>query len=285
MRRATFTNANGVSVVFNLSPYLVQSLEGIDGIGTSVQSQKAPYQDGETFIDSLLSARTIVVRGKITGSQNLDSMYANRTALVSALNPKLGLGALLVEVNGFSKTISAVPVSSPQLKSYNYTEMFQDFMCTFYCPDPMFKDSSETEISLSVVASVFSIPFAFPTTFSTIGDGTVSVTNSGHVNTGFEIVIAGPSVNPVVTNEDTNEFIAVTATLDYGETLTINTNYGQKSVVFSDGVTETNYFANLDFDSTFFQFVPGANVLSITDDGGFYSGSCLIKYTNKFLGA
>ena len=80
MRILTFTNSLGQKLILGKSPYLIQTLDGIEAPTATVQKQGAPYQSGSTFIDARLQERLINVTGVFL-KRNLALDYTNRKSI------------------------------------------------------------------------------------------------------------------------------------------------------------------------------------------------------------
>ena len=96
--------------------------------------------------------------------------------------------------------------------------------------------------------------------------GTVTVTNPGDVPVGFSARLSAEtaSVSDVTLSLPTGERMTLLTTLAPGESVTVDTRPGQKSVTGEKG---ENLLSALSEDSTFFSLAPGENVLSFAHGG------------------
>ena len=104
-----------------------------------------------------------------------------------------------------------------------------------------------------------------------IKDRIVSILNEGENETGLIITITASKqvVNPTIYNVDTREFFKLNLTIDETDTLTINTNRGQKSVTLSDETSTTNVINKVARSSTWLTLAKGDNQFTYeADDGG-----------------
>lgn len=142
MRRLTYTDSYGNATVLGnpasgKARFVITSLVGFDSAPVSRFTQKAPYQDGDTHIDSLMNERTITVEGAIYKSNNLTNIFTERRALAQGFNPKSGVGTLLYEYDGGnSKTVKCALDQGPVFPNKLATEPFQRFQITFIANDP-----------------------------------------------------------------------------------------------------------------------------------------------------
>ncbi len=98
----------------------------------------------------------------------------------------------------------------------------------------------------------------------------VTVLNQGSVKTGltFELYAKNSITNPKIFNYQTGEFLAINTTMQTGDTITITTGQGNKTItLLRDGV-ETNIFNLLDKNSTWLQLDIGGGVFVYTVDVG-----------------
>lgn len=282
MQTLTFTNAQGQSVELkNSAPYVLTSIEGTGGVETSIQTTKAPFQDGSTLHDVLLENRAIAIEGYVIGASRED-MYSRRQTLASVLNPKLGAGTLTYQNDHTIKVIKAVPEQSPVFKERmgNNQQFNIDLLCTL----PFWMDPGYESVTLRYMMGGLTFPLILPTAFSERSYKRV-MTNSGDVETPVEIEFYGPAINPTVKNNTTGEVIIVKRTLVEGETLLISTEFGNKrvEVLRADGSRE-NVFNWIDLSSSFFQLQTGDNELEYTSNNDSYVSSVLIKYRNRYVG-
>ena len=71
MEKVTITNKHGESITLgNAAPYYLEILDGVGEVSISIESQKSPYQDGSTYIDSVFENRAISIEGMIVTRNN-----------------------------------------------------------------------------------------------------------------------------------------------------------------------------------------------------------------------
>ena len=282
MQSLTFINARGESIQFGRSaPYVLASIKGVGGSDTSKQTTKAPYQDGETLKKILMGPRIIELEGTILGATRA-AMYEKRQEMMRILNPKLGPGVLTYTNDHTCKEISATPETAPVPS--DIFVISNRFSISFYCHLPFWMDPGYESVVLRYMMGGLTFPMILPTAFSERSYKRV-MTNSGDVETPFEIEFYGPAINPTVKNNSTGEVIIVKRTLKEGETLLISTEFGKKrvEVLRPDGSRE-NVFNWIDLSSSFFQLLTGDNELEYTSNNDSYISSVLIKYRNRYVG-
>jgi hypothetical protein len=94
----------------------------------------------------------------------------------------------------------------------------------------------------------------------------------------------GPSTNPRIVNADTLEYIRLNTTLATGDTFTVDTTFGNKTVTLNQGGIVKNGIAFLDIGSTFFQLEPGSNVVYFEDDAVASTATATMTWTERYVG-
>jgi hypothetical protein len=284
MQRIIFTNAIGQSVELKSSaPFLLESIDGLGDVDADIQTQKAPFQDGSTYIDSVLQERTISMQIAIL-TRDKTTLLQQRQYLASVFNPKQGPGKLRYENNGIVREIEAVPDGLPVFPSgrENRGPTFQKALINLICPNPYWKSTEITEEP--TFDPLFSFPFEGMFQIGIQRDARIIV-NDGDAPAPLQIEFHGPAVNPKITNKTTGEFIKVNQTLQEGEVMKIDTTPGNKSVYFiqPDG-TARNVFNWIDLNSSFFQLVVGENEIEYSADSDIQGAIVNIRY-NKLYNA
>ncbi len=284
MQRIIYTNARGQSVELKSSaPFLLQSIDGLGDVDADIQTQKAPFQDGSTYIDSVLQERVISMQIAILASDTA-TLLQQRQYLAAVFNPKLGLGTLRYENGETIREIEVVPDGVPVFPSGtdNRGPTFQKAIVNLLCPSPFWLDITSENIKLEDFVAHFRFPFRFPVRFASRGDSRV-VVNDGDVPVPIKVTFRGEAVNPKITNLTTGEFIKVNRSIPSGYSLVINTEFGRKEVkiIAPDGVEE-NAFHYIDLESTFFLLQVGENKLSFITDGG--RPEVYVEYRSRYVG-
>ncbi len=147
-RKLVYLNGQNESLTFETGPYLIVKIEGLGIPNVDRQEQKSPYQDGTTYIDSLLQNRDIVVELAITKPNDFPNIALYRRELSQRLTPKYGLGDLnYTDEDGNEYTIRAV-VSSMVFPNKDYRDPYMRAMVTFTACDPYWLSVTDTTISL-----------------------------------------------------------------------------------------------------------------------------------------
>jgi len=147
-RKLVYLNGQNESITFETGPYLIVKIEGLGIPNVDRQEQKAPYQDGTTYIGSLLQNRDIVVELAITKPNDFANIALYRRELSQRLTPKYGLGTLTyTDEGGNSYNLRAV-VSSMVFPNKDFRDPYMRAMVTFTACDPYWKGETDTTIIL-----------------------------------------------------------------------------------------------------------------------------------------
>lgn len=281
-RRLTFTSSKSESITFGHgSPFVIDGVEGLGDVDAEIQTQKAPFQDGSTYLDAVLNEREIAFSIMIRGTGDTD-ISQKREQLGRIFNPKLGLGTLRYEYGDIVREIEVVSTHVPSYPkgAENRTAFHQIGLIDLLAPDPYWQtlnlDSEPT------FEPLFQFPFEGEFQMGISRDERM-IMNEGDQPTPLVVEFYGPAENPTITNETTGEFIKVNQTLLEGEYMRINTADGDKSVVFVDeGGIERNVFNWIDLDSTFFKLQLGENRIAYSADSDIQGAIVNFYYRQRF---
>ena len=137
--------------------------------------------------------------------------------------------------------------------------------------------------SFQGVMPLFKLPFTMSTTTPAILGEIIPANiaiNQGQVEAPVIIRINGACINPLIKNLTTGEFIGFkNLTMVAGDELIIDTTFGQKKVELN----KQNVFNKLDFASTFFSLIEGANEIKFSDASASTGASIQFVYRNLYV--
>lgn len=285
MKRITFTNSMGESVELYRSPFFLTKIEGLGDVEAEVQNQRAPGQDGSSYIDATLSERYIPIEVDI-----LKDFDENKRYLSRVFNPKLGPGLLSYENELGIREIRAVAEHVPKFTD-NRPILTQKAVIDLVCHDPYWLSLEDNTEPIAEWTGGMIFPWILgdlkQPAFALSEKGYAKkIYNDGDAPAPVEIIFLGGGLNPIVQNNTTGEFIKVNRELAITDKLIINTAFGNKSVVIEDELgNRTNVFNWIDLDSTFWQLVPGENAIEYGSDSEMLESSVIINYRKKYVSA
>ena len=274
-----FTNSRGEEIEFGRKrPYILTRIR--DSLDADVQTQKAPFQDGTTYIDTLMDEREITLELAIF-ERTQTQVFERRAEISRVLNPKLGEGTLKYLYGDQEKEVKVVVERAPKFLSgqENRSPDFQSVRVNLLCPSPFWLDIEESSQQMITLEGGFSLPTSFPFNLATTsGLSEVDIFVNSDVPTPVRIDFEGEAVNPKVENKTTGEFVKIAQTIQEGEVLEINTAFGNKYA----RIGNDNVLHYIDLDSTFWQLQPGWNTIEYTMDSG--DGRVNLYWKNRYLG-
>ncbi|QHQ61443.1 phage tail family protein [Anaerocolumna sedimenticola] len=279
----TYTNAGSESITLKQSrPYFLTKIDGTGNVRQTVNTFKAPEQDGAFYISSTLDMRNITLEGTVI-ADTPDEAYTRRQRFLQIFSPKLR-GTLLYRGRQIACVVeeAGFTVSTRQ--------RMPNFFVSLLCPSPFFETPDEVRQELASWIPLFGFALEIPESGMELGmrqpSQIITVDNIGDVPCGCEIVFRalGTVANPELLNIDTGEYIRLLTTMSAGEELRIYTHFAGKRVVRVDGSTETNAFSLLDTGSAFFQLTAGVNTLRYDASVNMELLEVSIFYRPQFLG-
>lgn len=277
MPRLIYTNELGQSIKFSdRPPYVLTKIEGLGDLDADIQTQKAPYQDGETHIDTLFEPRYINMEISIVG-ENVDDL---RRQLSKVMNPKVN-GVLRYEEETIVKEIECINEHVPKYPTKN--KFHHVAIVDLIAPNPYWRDPQTVSRALRAYEGKFKLPTTFPIEFGISGDTTI-LWNEGDADAPVTIDIQGPVTNPQVINKTTGQYIRVNRSLSADEVLHIDTGRPRRVEIYRDGDTIENAMGYLDHNSDFWELVVGANEIQYIADAGNADAIVAVAWQNRYVG-
>lgn len=282
MEKIVITNKSGESITLgNQAPYFLEILDGTGDVPVTIESQKAPKQDGSTYIDNTLENRAISIEGMIITRNNPDEVLKYRRKMQRVLNPKLGEVNITHYYGEQVSEIKAIAETTPIFPSGQGSKglFYQKYLLHLLCHQPFWLDTYYESREMSYIMGGLNFRLFLPTSFSNRGFKRKAV-NVGDVSTPVEIEFKGPATNPTVTNETTGEFIKVNRELGEEDILTVSTAFGEKYV----RINGKNAFHYIDLDSVFWSLIPGENILSYQSNNDSIKTRVIVRWKNRYIG-
>jgi phage-related protein len=287
LRRIKYINPANVSIEFGLSPYLITELDGLDLSTLTIQEQKSPFQDGSVQLDRLFEPRDIKMKFSIEAFQNFTAINTHKREIISALNPKHGVGRLEYTNDNGTWWTPATP-TGPVFPNKPYLTPWQEGAVIFYCNDPYWYEMESQSVSMQTLNPGVTFPLTFLAAGITLSNYvafTPSVQNLGDWTAPIQIQIIGACLNPKLLKSTTGEYVRIVGNLAAGDLIEIDTTPGNKTVWYTPfGGSRVNGINMLDTASTFFSLDPGVNTLAFTDDTPSSTKQCFISWTHRYIG-
>ena len=178
-------------------------------------------------------------------------------------------------------------VESVEVNAWSQSQVAQ---ISIICTQPFWMAENETTVRFSESISLFEFPFSIPSAgieFSRRDTLQSLILNTGEVEVGGVIELhakADGVKNPVFYNQTTGEYFGVTITMQNGDSVIINTKYGEKSITLIRSGFSSNILNDRKIGSTWLQFKPGRNLLSFSADEGQSDLEAVLTIRQKYEG-
>ena len=257
--------------------YKVINVSGINPASANISSSTNANFDGETFINSRLDKRNIVIEivleGNIERSRtNLYKYFKNKKACT--LFFKTNTRDVFIE--GYVESLEV-----------GFFERKQKVQVSVICMNPYFKSTTTSSTEFSSVDNLLEFPLEIAEDgieLSGISSTQAkNVYNDGDAETGFliELEMHGLVTDPYIVNEATGDIFKLNATFQNGDIVYINTVKGDKYVtLYRDGVHQ-NIINYRDFSSKWFELESGNNLYTCGASSG--AGNMIVTVTFNAL--
>lgn len=260
---------------------------GLYGVPANIITQDVPMQPGTTekYVQLLANQPTIPLAIQASTESALD---AARRALKWAMAPTRGLGFLRHTANdgAVRDLVCRLAAGFEGDESVqNRAPGFIGLSLRFFAADPFWRDTNYTQQVFSVAAGT---PFfgpsnaLLPINLSPSGiASSASVTNNGETTAWPRWILSGPMSAATFTNSTTGDVLALTASLTAGQSITIDTAPGQKTVLREDG---SKHFEYVSATSTLWGFTVGPNTIAVSVTGNGAGTLLTLQYKQRYEG-
>ena len=266
--------------ITNNPRYVITDIDGLYPPEGVINTTQVANMDGSVFNSSHINDRVITITMAINGPAE-----ANRLLLYRYFKTKYPVrfyyknGVRDVYIDGYVSKFSV-----------EYFEKKQTAQIEISCPMTLFRAVKESVTEFANIENMFVFPFAIEVAgipFSEIALGEQkTIINGGDVETGVIIKLnaLGTVLNPKIYNVDTSDRMTLSVEMQAGDEITINTRKKEKSItLLRDGV-QTNIVGKLDAGSTWFNLIPGDNIVTYEADEFPEHLQCIFIINNQFEG-
>lgn len=272
-------------------------------------TQRGPFQHGQTALDYRLEPRIIQYLHRKTGACRND-YWDNRSSLINAIRPNRQsansfdpgrLRKILPDgsIRDLYVFLELGPAFSPRSND-EWDEYAIEETIRFIAHNPI-AFNPDLESAVWEVENLDNLIFyespdyedraVFPIWFGTSSlSDTITVSYNGTWLTYPIITITGPLDNPKITNNTTNEKVELSYSVSAGETVTINLEYGQKTVENNTGINLIGTVTS-DSDVATFSIVPDPTASNGENEIGVFGSNAVLgdtevvlKYNERYIG-
>jgi phage-related protein len=276
-------DSNGIPYDFETDMKKLSGMNGHFMPPISFVEDKIPYQAGTKLRQVNVEPRDIDVPIFLKAKNEIELRNKMRE-ITRMLNPLNGDGILkTIAPDGSQRELSCRYISGFEGNDDRDSKgvYWQRAIFVFRAFDPFWYDTITQVYSFTPGKPATFFP-VFPmrlTSSSVFADDTVE--NNGDVETFPEWIINGPGENINLKNLTTGEVLSLDYFLANGETVTIDTRKGKKSIIKNDG---TDLFHTLSDESSLWSLKEGKNNVRIEISNTLPASSVQISYKNCYWG-
>lgn len=303
IQKLTVENYRGVKASYRFgevepeSGFIVTAIHGLGPVKANINMTELSASDGTRYNSGRLEGRNIVIEGQFTYASTIEEA---RLASYKYFPINKQVTITVETDNRIGEVVGYVESNEPAI-----FEQLETFQVSIVCESPYFKDVSENGIRETMFAGIEPL-FKFPFTNNSITEKLIqfsrivtkkenTVYYDGDGETGALITIhaTGPVGNIDIYNVQTREHMKVdtakleTATgngLIAGDTLTINTIRGERSVTLIRGGKKINVLNILGKNPDWFTLAKGDNLFTFVAADGEENLVFTIRAQNLFDG-
>lgn len=305
LKSVTITNYLGKSVTYSFeeptiddeSGLFITEIEGLGPVKADINMTQLATANGDIYNSSRLSGRNIVIKGRYTYAKTIEE-----ARLMSYRYFPIGhkITFHIETENRIAETTGYVESNDPVIFSKDCNAQI-----SVLCESPWFtsvSDEDNKQTNFSNVIAEFEFPFSNESVDEPLLEfGAIvnkkenTVYYDGDAETGCIIQlhaigdVENVSIYNIKTGEkmvlDTDKLETLTGSkIIYGDTITINTIKGQKSITLLRNGINTNILNILGKDSDWFQLAKGDNLFAYTAEYGEANVLFMVESTVIFEG-
>lgn len=288
IKSITITNYLGDSIKLELtrpeeSGFIIKSIDGLGPVGANINTTEVSTDDGGHFNSARLKQRNIVMKLQFM-QVGIETIEDIRQKTYKYFPEKKNLTFIVETDNRTLKAEGYTESNEPNIFS-----QYEGCTISIICPDPRLYSAGEDGITDTIfygVEACFEFPFENNSLteplleFGIIKHQTENViTYAGDSEIGITISIhaIGEATNITIYNTGTREQMAIDTNklkemtgygVVAGDTITINTRKGHKSITLLRNGRQTNILNCLKKGSDWFTLAKGDNIFAYTAENG-----------------
>lgn len=221
-----------------LSPFYLDSAEGLENMENDFYTTKNYAEDGESVTGSNVKARNIIINGRIRLDKEI-----NRPTMIKFFNPKHDF-TLMYTDGEIDRFIKCKVEKTPVISKSPYPE----FLISLFCPKPWWY-AKEIKTNIALWTGAFEFPLEIPEeTGIEMGYREPSLivnvnnTSDNIAPLRLEFRALGSLTNPSIINVETQETILIEKDMISGDVISVSTERGNEYVRLTRNGVVTNVF-------------------------------------------
>ena len=274
-------NANGdrVDMTTTANRYMTSKIEGLSPPAGTISTSSYAGMDGSCLNNAFIEKRNVVIHFEMRGV----GIESRRHQLYKVVKP-----SRYIKIYYKTAGIDVFTEGYVETCEVSNFEMFTTGQISILCPDIYWYANETQTAEYSQVLGAFHFicpdndnPFPIGQ-YNT--ENMMTIVNDGD-NTGMTLVISGgPARNPTIYNADTDEYMQIQGEIEEGDSITITTKTGNKTVTLErEGIT-TNIINRLVSGSTWLTLREGENRFYLRAADGLPNLKVKIIHRNAYLG-
>lgn len=273
-------SGNIIDMTNTANQYMISSLSGLAPPKAAVSTTRYAGSDGSYLSNAVLEKRNVVINFVMSGA----GLEKRRQKLYNTVKVRKSV-RIIYETLKTSVYIDGI-VETCTVSNFEQNTTGQ---ISVICTDPFWRNTATDNIVLDTLFSAFEFPFAIEEEgieFSYY-DNTIAadILNDGE-ETGFiaEITVSGMVKNPMLLNDETDEFLKINGTFEQGDLIIIDTRTMHKSITLVRKAVRTNIINKFNSDSTWLTLITGGNRFRISAASGTEYLHVEFFHQNIYLG-
>lgn len=255
--------------------YMTSKIEGLNPPAGTISTSTYAGMNGSYLNNAFIEKRNVVISFEMRGI----NIEKRRHALYKVVKT-----SRYIKVYYRTPNIDVYTTGYVETCEVNNFGQFTSGQISIICPDIYWYDTRIQTAECSPIKGVFHFPFPDSDEPFPIGvyntHNRLTIQNDGD-ETGFTIVLSGTASNPILTNVETGEYLQISGDISDGDTVTITTKTGSKTVTLErNGVTE-NIINRLVSGSTWLSLREGENKFDFSGGTGL---KVRLIHRNAYLG-
>lgn len=261
-----------------------RGVQGLFGPPIEISSVTSPTNSGSFVTDVRHGTRELAVPVYWKDTSSSQAQLTTLRGWVAALDPMRGSGYVRVDNPDGTSRRATVRLNDGWNLEEIWTQFNEGVLVFRLDGEPYFEDENEVSATYETGSTTFSFFPIFPLSLSSSTVfATADIENDGDVAAWPVWTIEGPGSAIFINNVTTGKTIELSTTLVAGETLTIDTRPGYKTVEFNPGAT--NAFSDLAADASLWPLERGTNSISIEMNGSTAESNITLTYRRRWLSA
>ena len=276
-----------LNITTTANQYMTSKIDGLNPPAGTISTSTYAGMNGSYLNNSFIEKRNVVISFQMRGVD----IEKRRHQLYKVVKP-----SRYIKIYYRTANIDVYTEGYVETCEISNFDSLTSGQISIICPDPYWYSTSAVYAYYSQVTGAFHFPFPESDAPFTLGiystTDNIIIQNDGD-ETGFTIQIeASPSetvpeiaaVTPTLYNADTGEYLQIKGDILKGDTITITTKTGNKTVTLTRNGVDNNIINRLVSGSTWLSLREGKNTFHVQAVRGVKNLKVMLMHRNAYLG-